>query len=90
MMAANHGNEFWMLFFVGLLPAVLLATRALFSRLSKSEGSKLERVVEELAALVEAIHEKEHVHGDKADAFVPIREWMALDETKPVTCGEGG
>lgn len=54
MMAANHGNELGMVFFVGLLPAVLLARRADFSRLSALECSKLERVVGELAALVGA------------------------------------
>jgi hypothetical protein len=25
---------------------------------------------------LEAIHEKEHVHGHKADAFVPVQEWL--------------
>jgi hypothetical protein len=46
-----------MLFSVGLLPAVMLATRILYSRLWKSESRKLERVAEELAELIRSSDE---------------------------------
>lgn len=57
MIAANQGNEIGMLFSVGLLPAVMLATRTLYSRLWKSESRKLERVAEELAELIRSSDE---------------------------------
>jgi hypothetical protein len=38
---------------IALLPAVLFAARRLFARFSKSESRKLDRVVDEVAALVE-------------------------------------
>jgi hypothetical protein len=52
MMAANQANEIGMVLSLGLLPAVVVATRALYSRLWKSEARKLEGVAEELAALL--------------------------------------
>ena len=52
MVAANAGNEIGMVFFVALVPTLLLTLRRLFARLSRSECGKLESVVEELAVLV--------------------------------------
>ena len=52
--AANNGSEFGMVLCTALLPAVLLGTRRLFGFLSRSESTKLERAVEEVAELVRA------------------------------------
>ncbi len=52
MTAANNGSAFGMVLCVAFLPVVLFSTRRLFAFLSRSEGGKLERVVEELAELV--------------------------------------
>jgi hypothetical protein len=39
---------------------------------------------------LEAVHEKEHVHGHEADAFVPIQEGVVFYEAETVACGKGG
>ncbi|MEJ2206603.1 MAG: hypothetical protein P8170_21130 [Gemmatimonadota bacterium] len=52
LVAANSGNELGMVMFAALIPTVLLGARKLFARLSRGEGRKLERAVEELALLV--------------------------------------
>lgn len=52
MISANNGHEVGMVLFATLLPIVMLAMRNVFARFSKSEGHKLERVVDELTTLL--------------------------------------